>query len=221
MPLASWVRHASFLTPARMPSPARTEAAATPFFPPFPAPLAPPLPWPPASSAPAPLASLAIGARPRSGTPVPPSVPKWVAATSRTRAAHDAPACQDGRVSTASFETSAQPTPASMEECVWPPTPRSSAAAHPASRAMPANTTSTSVTWTRDPAPRAPPAITPWDPSSVSAPLGGRVHAVDSGRDPAPPGAVSMGAPVNWFQGETPLSTCASVPQASQAQAVR
>ena len=99
MPLASWVRHASFLTPARMPSPARTEAAATPFFPPFPAPLAPPLPWPPASSAPAPLASLAIGARPRSGTPVPPSVPKWVAATSRTRAAHDAPACQDGRVS--------------------------------------------------------------------------------------------------------------------------
>lgn len=117
------------------------------------------------------------------------------------------------QVSTASFETSAQPTPASMEECVWPPTPRSSAAAHPASRATPANTTSTSVTWTRDPAPRAPPAITPWDPSSVSAPLGGRVHAVDSGRDPAPPGAVSMGAPVNWFQGETPLSTCASVPQ--------
>ena len=38
---------------------------------------------------------------------------------------------------------------------------------------------------------------------------------MDSGRDPAPPGAVSMGAPVNWFQGETPLSTCASVPQGS------
>ena len=99
MPLASWVRHASFLTPARMPSPARMEAAATPFFPPFPAPLASPLPRPPASSAPAPLASLAIGARPRSRTPVPPSVPKWAAATSRPRAAHDAPACPDGQVS--------------------------------------------------------------------------------------------------------------------------
>lgn len=121
--------------------------------------------------------------------------------------------CPLRQVSSASFETSAQPTPASTEGCVWPPTPRSSAAAHPASRAMPANMTSMSVTWTQDPAPRAPSAITPWDPSSVSAPLGGRVHAVDSGRDPAPPGAVSMGAPVNSFQGETPPSTCACVPQ--------
>lgn len=121
--------------------------------------------------------------------------------------------CPLPQVSSASFETSAQPTPASMEGYVWPPTPRSSAAAHPASRATPANTTSTSVTWTRDPAPRAPPAITPWGLSSVSAPLGGRVHAADSGQDPAPPGAVSTGAPVNWFQGETPPSTCACVPQ--------
>ena len=36
---------------------------------------------------------------------------------------------------------------------------------------------------------------------------------MDSGRDPAPPWAVSMAAPVNWFQGETPPSTCACVPQ--------
>lgn len=117
------------------------------------------------------------------------------------------------QVSTASSGTSAQPTPASTEGCVWPHTPRSSAAAHLASRAMPANAMSTSVSWTQDPAPRAPPAITPWGPSSASALLGGGVHAVSSGQDPAPPGAVPVGAPVKWFQGETPPSTSACVSQ--------
>lgn len=100
VPLASWVRRASFPTPARMPSSARMGAAAEPCFPPFPAPPALPHPPPPASSAPAPLASLVRGARPSSRTPVLPSVPKWAAATSRPRAAHSAPACQDGQVST-------------------------------------------------------------------------------------------------------------------------
>lgn len=101
VPLASWVRHASFLTPAGMPSSARMGAAAKPCFPPSQAPPAFPLPWPPASPAPAPLASLARGARPSSRTPVLPSVPKWATATSRPQAAHSAPACLDGQVSAA------------------------------------------------------------------------------------------------------------------------
>lgn len=221
MLLASWVRHASFPTPARMPSSARMGAAAKPCFPPSQAPPALPLPWPPASSAPAPLASLVRGARPSSRTPVLPSVPKWAAAISRNQAAHSAPACLGGQVSSASFKTSAQPIPASMEGNVWPHTPRSSAAAHLASKAMPANAMSMSVSWTPDAAPRAPPAITPWGPSSVSALLGGRVHTVSSSQDPVPRGAVSMEAPASWFQGETPLSTSASAPQVSQAWAVR
>lgn len=44
VPLASWVRHASFLTPARMPSSARMGAAARPCFPPSQVPPALPLP---------------------------------------------------------------------------------------------------------------------------------------------------------------------------------
>lgn len=123
------------------------------------------------------------------------------------------PLCPLPQVSSASFRTSAQPTPASMEECVWPHTPRSSASAHLASRAMPANTISTSVSWTRDPAPRALPAITPWDLSGVTALLGGRVRTVSFSQDPAPLVAVPMGAPVSWFQGEIPLSISASAPK--------
>lgn len=221
MPLASWVRHASFLTPARMASSARMGAAAKLCFPPSQAPPAFPLPWPPASPAPAPLASLARGARPNSRIPVLPSVPKWAAATSRPQAAHDVPVCLDGQVSSASFGTSAQPIPASMEGCVWPHTPRSSAAAHLASRVMPANMISMSVSWTQGPAPKALPAITPWDLFGVTAPLGRRVHAVSSSQDPAPLRAVPMGAPVSWFQGETPPSTSASAPKVSEARAVR
>lgn len=204
-----------------MPSPARMGAAAKPCFPPSQAPPAFPLLWPPASPARAPLASLAGHARPSSRTPVLPSAPKWAAATSRPQAAHSAPACLVGQASSARFTTSARPTPASMEGCVWPHTPRSSASAHPASRAMPANTISTSVSWTLDPAPRALPAITPWDLSGVSAPLGRRVHTVTFSQDPAPLVAVPMGAPVSWFPGETLPSISASAPKVSQAQAVR
>lgn len=204
-----------------MPSSARMGAAAKPCFPPSQAPPAFPLPWPLASPAPVSLASLARGARPNSRTPVLPSVPKWAAATSRPQAAHSASACLDGQVSSVSFRTSALPTPASMEGCVWPHTPRSNASAHPASRAMPANTISTSVSWTRDLAPRALPAITRWDLSGVSAPLGERIHTVTFSQDPAPLVAAPMGAPVSCFQEETLPSISASAPKVSQARTVR
>lgn len=127
--------------------------------------------------------------------------------------ATDSPLCPLAQVSSVSFRTSALPTPASMEGCVWPHTPRSSASAHPASRAMPANTISTSVSWTRDLAPRALPAITRWDLSGVSAPLGERIHTVTFSQDPAPLVAVPMGAPVSCFQEETLPSISASAPK--------
>lgn len=136
----------------------------------------------------------------------------WILPAERGRGLNSA-LCPLPQVSSASFGTSAQPIPASMEGCVWPRTPRSSAAAHLASRVMPANMISMSVSWTQGPAPKALPAITPWDLSGVTAPLGRRVHAVSSSQDPAPLRAVPMGAPVSWFQGETPPSTSASAPK--------
>lgn len=121
------------------------------------------------------------------------------------------------QVSSASFGTSAQPTPASMEAYVWPHTPRSSAAAHLALRVMPANMMSMSASRTLDSALKAPPAIIPWAPTNVSALQGGKVHTVSSEQDPAPWQAVQMGAPASWCQGETPPFTSASARQASQA----
>lgn len=117
------------------------------------------------------------------------------------------------QASSVSFGTSAQLTLASMEVCVWPHTPRSSAAAHLALRVMPANMMSMSASRTLDSAPKAPPAIIPWAPTNVSALQGGRVYTVSSEQDPAPWQAVQMGAPASWCQGETPPFTNASAPQ--------